>query len=108
MSEIPAPYNTDKPKRPSYIAIARFLDGYLHRELLMDITAPDKSNQNYSELTDEEQEEFFEYVFHVLHGEAFRDVQGHIGRSLSNPEDGLIKKRIVLFMAKQGFNYDKT
>ena len=38
MSENPVPYNTDKSKRPSYIAIAKFLNGYLHRELLMDIT----------------------------------------------------------------------
>jgi hypothetical protein len=104
MSENPVPYNTDKSKRPSYIAIAQFLNGYLHRELLMDITAPDKFNKNYSKLTNEEQEEFFEYVFHILHGEAFRDVQGHIGRSLSNTEDALIKKRIFLFMTKQGFN----
>jgi hypothetical protein len=108
MSENPVPYNTDKSKRPSYVAIAGFLDGYLHRELLMDITAPDKFNKNYSELTDEEQEEFFEYVFHILHGEAFRNVQDYIGRSLSNTEDALIKKRIVLFLMKQGFNYYKT
>ena len=105
MSENPVPYNTDKPK-PSYIAIAGFLDGYLHRELLMDITAPDKFNKNYSELTDEEQEEFFEYVFHIMHGETRGEVQAYIGRSPSNAEDALIKKRIVLFLMGQGFNYE--
>jgi hypothetical protein len=58
-------------------------------------------------LTDEEQEEFFEYVFHILNGDAYREVQGYIGRSLTNAEGTLIKKRIVLFLMQQGFNYDK-
>lgn len=104
MSEIPTPYSP-KRKQPDMVRIAKFLNGFLHRDLLLDIDFPKKFQKDYAELSAGDKNEFFEVVFHDLFGDAAMQAAGFVGRELKVVELNLIKRRIVNFLKQSGFEY---
>ncbi len=96
MSEISAPER-----------IAHFLNGYLGNDLLDAIVIPINLAKNYKEMTTEEQDELFEFVFHDIFKESAMYIADEMKRELRVVELNLIKRRVMDFLKQSGMKYKK-
>jgi hypothetical protein len=106
MSETPAPYNSPDPP-PETERIARFLDGYLGQEILLDHTYPTHLQGDYEDFDDEKKKEWFEFTFHTLFRDTTQALVDFLHRDFTLAELGLVKRRVVNFLKQSGFEYDK-
>lgn len=102
MSEIPAPYGHPS-KKSAPERIAAYLNAYLGPESLMDISYPEHLQIPADEMTEAGQDEYVLFTFHHIFGESACALADFLGRGLTAPELGLVRRRVVLFLKKNGF-----
>ena len=109
MSEIPAPYghNSKGHKKSDLERIAHFMNGYLGRELLMDISYSEILQGDYRDLSDELKKEWFAFTAHELFKESTFQIVGILARQLKPVESNLIKRRIADYLISIGIEFEE-
>lgn len=107
MSEVPVPYGPKK-KQSNMERVAAFMNGFLGKEIFMDISCPAHlQDKDYEDLDEDGKREWYEFTLNEIFRMAAMQVVCVLGRSPSAVELALIKRRIVNFFKQAGIEYEK-
>ena len=85
--------------------IAVFLNGFLGKECLQDLQYPDYLLGDYDEFDEDQKADWFEWTYSQILLDIGMGIGDILGRSFNNVETGLVRRRIILFLNKNGYSY---
>jgi hypothetical protein len=102
MSEERAPYGPQQKKSPPE-KIAWFINDFLGQETLLDIPYPECLQGDPGDFNQEEREYFLSFTYFSIFQDSVDAVSGILARDLFQWELGLISRKLIIFLKKNGY-----